>query len=119
MTDINNYFWNGAIHFSILLKSHTATSMNEISSCSISMFEHINQDCLVLINYFWNGAIPFFYPFKEVSIIYYHFYEQKLYLPVFILDGNSEQAAHAWRKIGIFGEEKNLICDWSRSYQIR
>ena len=36
---------------------------------------------------------------------------------VLMLDGNSEQVAHAWRKIGLFGEE-NPICDCSRSKQI-
>ena len=36
---------------------------------------------------------------------------------VFILDGNSEHAAQAWRKIGIFGE-KNPICECSRSNQM-
>ena len=36
---------------------------------------------------------------------------------VLILDGNSEQVECAWRKIGLF-EEKNPICDRSRSNQI-
>ena len=36
---------------------------------------------------------------------------------VLILDGNSEHVAHASRKIGLF-EEKNTICDFSRSNQM-
>ena len=34
-----------------------------------------------------------------------------------IKDGNTEQAAHAWRKIGLFGE-KNQICDCNQKYQM-
>ena len=34
---------------------------------------------------------------------------------VLILDGNSEHVAHAWKKIGHFGEEKNPICDQFQS----
>ena len=34
-----------------------------------------------------------------------------------VLDGNSERVAHAWWKIGIFGEE-NPICDNSHSNQM-
>ena len=38
---------------------------------------------------------------------------------VLILDANSEHDAHAWRKICVFGEEeKNPICDCSRSNQM-
>ena len=33
-----------------------------------------------------------------------------------ILDGNSDHVEHVWWKIGLFGEEeKNTICDYSRS----
>ena len=35
-----------------------------------------------------------------------------------ILDGNPDHVAHAWRKIGLFGEKKNPICDCSRSHQM-
>ena len=37
---------------------------------------------------------------------------------VFILDGKSEDAAHAWRKIGLFGEKKSVF-DCSRTKQMR
>ena len=30
------------------------------------------------------------------------------------LDGNSEHVAQGWKKIGLFGEKKNPICDFSR-----
>ena len=36
---------------------------------------------------------------------------------ILILDGNSENVAHAWRKVDRFGEEKS-IGDFSRSYQM-
>ena len=36
---------------------------------------------------------------------------------VLILDGNLEHIAHAWRKIGIFREEKS-DCDCTRSNQM-
>ena len=34
-----------------------------------------------------------------------------------IKDGHSESVAHVWRKIDLF-EEKNTICDYSRSNQM-
>ena len=36
---------------------------------------------------------------------------------VLMLDGNSEHAAHAWRKRGLSGE-KNPICDYSEYDQL-
>jgi len=39
---------------------------------------------------------------------------------VLILAGNSEHIVnvHAWRKIGLFGEKKNPICDCTSSNQL-
>ena len=36
---------------------------------------------------------------------------------VLIIDGNSEQVAHAWKEIDLFGEKKNPIFVCSRSKQ--
>ena len=37
---------------------------------------------------------------------------------VHIADGSSEHVAHAWRKTGLFGGEKNPICEFSRANQM-
>ena len=90
----HQYMYQNGMNYQILIKIRQHSWMNTSSINHISMYSHyLLFQSLFCWQHSCKGAM------------------------VLILDGNSERDALAWRKMGLC-EEKNPICECSRSNQI-